>query len=128
MATVLLDTDDLGEAEQVLSRLYTKVRISGDTRAATHSRIARTYLGQLIFDDNRADFELSFNAEPPQLIHVCRMHAGLLELWRPGRPAMTAGAGEVVASGALEAPFSGVAHRVRSEEHTSELQSPKDLV
>jgi hypothetical protein len=41
MDTLLLDTDDLGVAEQVLGQTYATVRINGAASDATHLRLSR---------------------------------------------------------------------------------------
>jgi hypothetical protein len=63
MGTVLIDTTDLGEAEEVLSANYAKVRISAPA-------------GALTIDDVSYSYNMSFDTEPIANIVLCRVHAG----------------------------------------------------
>jgi AraC-like DNA-binding protein len=105
MSTVLLDTDDLGKAEQVLNQTYGAVRISGTASDATHLRISRRSLGPLIIDDVEVGYDISFDAESPEKICLCRVRSGLVEERLPKRAPNCVGADEILAFGALELPF-----------------------
>src|SRR4051794_5687440 len=77
MSTVLLDTDDLGEAEAVLSANYAKVRIalaSGDTPMSM--RIERSAAGSISVDAADFSCDFDYDMEPPNLILLCRVVAG----------------------------------------------------
>jgi AraC-like DNA-binding protein len=119
MSTLLLDTNDLGEAEQILGRTYGAVRIhsggSGDESDATHLRIGRSCLGSLSIDNVEVGCDISYDAESPDRICLCKPRFGLIEEHVPGRPPNRVGAGGVVALGALDAPFTGRASRAGSD-------------
>jgi hypothetical protein len=102
MSTLLLDTNDLGEAEQILGRTYGAVRISGGD--ATPMRILRSCLGTLSVDDAEVGCEISYDAEPPDKICLCRPRFGVIEEHLPRRAPHRIGAGEVLAIGALGMP------------------------
>jgi len=76
--TVLLDTDDLGEAEEVLSASYAKQRHSAPRGSWTHVRVLRTQLGPLIADEISFSHDLVIDADPAENIVVCRNRSGLL--------------------------------------------------
>jgi hypothetical protein len=115
MSTLLLDTDDLGEAEQVLGQTYGAVRIHGDGSDATHMRISTSCLGSLSIDNAEVDCDITYDAESPDRICLCRPRFGLIEEHVSGRTPNRVGAGGVVALGALGTPFSGRVNRSRCD-------------
>lgn len=115
MSTLLLDTDDLGKAEQVLGQTYAAVRISGGGSAATHVRISRSRLGPLSIDDAEVPCDISYDADAPGKICLCRVRSGLIEERLPARAPNRVGADEIVALGALNLPFSGRVSRARCD-------------
>jgi AraC-like DNA-binding protein len=77
MTTVLLDTDDLGEAEAVLSANYAKVRVELASRdTPTSMRIERTTVGSIGVDAADCSCDFAYDMEPPDLILLCRVVAG----------------------------------------------------
>src|SRR5947209_8453410 len=114
MSTLLLDTDDLGKAEQVLGQTYTAVRISG-ARDATRMRISRSWLGSLSIDDAQVSYDIGYDADPPEKVCLCRVRSGRLEERLPGGPPNYVGAEEVLALGALGVPFGGRVSRARCD-------------
>ncbi len=76
--TVLLDTTDLGEAEEILSASYTKQRHSAPSDALTRARVVRSQLGSLIIDDIEFSYDLSMEADPLADIVLCRIHSGFI--------------------------------------------------
>ena len=115
MSTVLLDTDDLGKAEQILCQAYGAVRINGTASDVTRMRISRRSLGSLCIDDAEISYDISYDAESPEKICLCRVRSGLLEEHLPERAPNSVGAEEILAMGALELPFSGRVSRVRCD-------------
>jgi AraC-like DNA-binding protein len=107
MNTVLLDTDDLGMAEQVLGQTYAAVRISGAARETTRLHISRRSLGALTLDDARVGFDVNYDTASPEKIWLCRIRSGMLEEHLPARDPKCVGAGDILAMGALGVPFSG---------------------
>jgi len=79
MRTVLLDTDDLAKAEQVLGQTYGAVRISGTPSDATHLRISRRSLGPLCMDEAEISYDISYDADSSEKIYLCRVRSGLIE-------------------------------------------------
>lgn len=120
MSALLLDTNDLGEAEQILGRTYGAVRISGGGRDATPMRISRSCLGALSIDDAEVGGEISYDAEPSDKICLCRPRFGVIEERLPGRTPNRVGADGVIAIGALEVPYSGRVGRTRCDVVTVE--------
>lgn len=115
MRTVLLDTDDLGEAEQVLGQTYAAVRISGTASDADRMKIWRRSFGPLTIDDAEVGYDFSYDAESPEKIYLCRVRSGLLEERLPAGHPNSVGAGEILAIGALGVPFSGRVSRARCD-------------
>lgn len=115
MRTLLLDTQDLGEAEQILGRTYAAVRISGTAADATRMKISRTSVGPLTIDDAEVGYEFSYDAEPPEKIFLCRVRSGLIEERLPAGATNSVGAGEILPIGALDVPFGGRVSRARCD-------------
>lgn len=109
----LIDTNDLGEVEEALSTTYAKVRLSAQSRAASsRTRIWRTQIASLDVDDFEYSYDLSFAADPPAKIMLCRVLKGTLEEHLPARQAEVFTSGDAWAIGALdETPFTGFVHR-----------------
>jgi AraC-like DNA-binding protein len=115
MNTVLLDTDDLGMAEEILGQTYATVRISGTARDGTRMRISRRSLGPLSIDDAEVGYDISYDADSPKKICLCRVRSGLFEERLPARAPNRVGADEVLAIGALDVPFTGRVSRARCD-------------
>ncbi len=114
MSAVLLDTDDLGEAEEVLSAHYTKVRCSAPADAPTHTRVLRSQIGPLIVDDIEFRFHLNVEADPFPNIVLCRVHTGAIAQQFPNGQVEMCKAGEVTAVGAhAGVPFSASVVKAR---------------
>lgn len=80
MSEVLLDTRDLGEAEDVLGANFVKVRIRavpGDT--APRTRVLRNWMDSLTIDDFRFNYAMSFDGDPSDMLMLCRVRSGVLE-------------------------------------------------
>jgi AraC-like DNA-binding protein len=115
MSTLLLDTNDLGEVEDLLGQTYGAVRINGGASDATHVRISRSSLGSLSIDDAQVGCDIGYDAEPPYKICLCRPRFGVIEEHVPGRAPNRVGADEVVAMGVLDVPFRGRVSRARCD-------------
>ncbi len=86
MSTVLIDTEDLSEAEALLGAAYSRIRLcprSGD--AAMHTRLRRTCVGPLSVDHVEFRFGLTYETDPVDQIHLCRTFSGVVEERTPGR-------------------------------------------
>lgn len=115
MRTVLLDTHDLGKAEQILGQTYAAVRIGRTASGANHIRISRRSLGPLTIDEAEAGCEFSYDSESPEKIYLCRVRSGLVEERIPGAATNSVGAEEVLALGALDVPFTGRVSHARCD-------------
>jgi AraC-like DNA-binding protein len=109
MATVLLDTRDLGEAEAALSATYSKTRLaatSGD--GVARMRIERTLVGSIGVDSVDYGCDLSFDMQPPAHILLCRVASGGVEERLSPQETERFEPGQVGAFGALDGqPFNG---------------------
>ena len=115
MKTVLLDTDDLGKAEQILGQTYAAVRISGTANVVARMRISRRSLGPLCIDDAEIGYDIGYDADSPEKIYLCRARLGLIEERLPKREPNSVGAEEILAIGALDMPFSGRVSRAHCD-------------
>jgi AraC-like DNA-binding protein len=114
VSTVLLDTEDIGEAETALRRLYSSVALARDpagSRAPVRSRIVRTELGVMSVDDIRIGFDYTFEGESSDTIFVSRILDGVVESSRGDRGTDVFRAGDAVVLG-IDAtiPLAGSAH------------------
>jgi AraC-like DNA-binding protein len=111
----LVDTDDLGEAEEALSENFGQMRIGSQSdQQATRTRVWRTQIASLSVDDAEFNYNMGFSMEPPEKVLLCRVRSGDIEVNAPGGHAIAYGPGRVVAFGALDGvPISGVVHRAR---------------
>lgn len=106
---ILIDTDDLGVAEQQLSDSFGAIHIrsSGD-QPSTRTRIWRSYVGSLSVDDAELNYEMSFDMEPTDGLLLCRVRSGVLEETQHRQPARAHTTGDVVVYGGEEGrPFAG---------------------
>lgn len=102
MATILLDTTDPGEAEEVFSASYSRVKLTkrgGD--APVRVRMSRSTIGALTVDDLHCDFDMAFRSDPLDRIALCRVRSGVVE-GQQRSEVDRAGRGEVLALGAAE--------------------------
>jgi len=116
MSALLLDTDDLSEAEATLSAAFSKIRIRATPPVgSTQMRILRTDVGAVAIDDADCgcdyDYDYDYDMEPPEQIMLCRVASGGLEERLPHAEPRWYGPGDVGAFGSLGQPFSGHVHR-----------------
>ncbi len=110
----IIDSNDIGEAEQLLTNTYTKVRLSEQSRGApTRTRVWRTHVGSLDIDDFEYSYDLQYSdVEPSEMILLCRVLKGAIEDHLPGHQPEIFTTGEAAAIGALEgARYTGFVHR-----------------
>ncbi|WP_204903333.1 helix-turn-helix transcriptional regulator [Mycobacterium riyadhense] len=109
VSTLLVDTDDLGEAEVKLSAAISKFRIgtrSGD--APTWTRCSRSHVGSVTIDDAYLTYDMSYDSEPSDKMLLCRVRTGFIDAQYPDWEAGTFGTGEVAAFGVTDGvPFGG---------------------
>lgn len=112
MKHVLLDTDDLNVAEDVVTRFFGPIRMSARERGApARARMERSVVGSTSVDAADFGYSFDFTMAPPDKILVVRLHSGAMELHSPSE---VFGPGRVGAFGALDGdPFSGTCHRGR---------------
>jgi len=108
---VLLDTNDLGEAEALLSASYSKTHFRVASNLPTRTQVARSTLGPLAFDELRYNYVFGYESDPADGVVLCRVKSGSLLFQQPGgelevcRPGMAA-----VVAACQGVPFSGEVH------------------
>jgi AraC-like DNA-binding protein len=105
MTTLLLDTDDLEEAQTVLSSAYAaKVQLHQTAKdEPCRARLSRSSVGPLSVDDASFSCDLDYQMEPPRQILLCRLRRGGITGRLPHhRSSERFGVGDVAAFGALE--------------------------
>jgi AraC-like DNA-binding protein len=108
MSTVLIDTTDLGEAEEILSANYTRMRFGAPAGVTTHTRVLRSQVGSLMIDDLKYSYDMRFDTEPMADIVLCRVHSGTIEQRFPDGQVEMSGPGTVTAMTAHDGmPLSG---------------------
>lgn len=109
----IIDTQDIGEAEALLSATYTKLRLSEQSREApTRTRVWRTRIGSLDVDDFEYSYDMEYAVVPMDTILLCRVLKGAIEDHLPGRQPEMFTKGEVAAIGALDdTAYAGFVHR-----------------
>ena len=109
----IIDSHDLGEAEELLTATFTKVRLSEQsTGTPTRTRVWRTRIGTLDVDDFDYSYDLQYAADPMQAIMLCRVLKGAIEDHQPGHQPEMFTTGEVAAIGAIDdTPHTGYIHR-----------------
>ncbi|MCV7281548.1 AraC family transcriptional regulator [Mycolicibacterium flavescens] len=105
-SSVVFDSDDLGETEDFLSDVYTKMSIGGDAERAGVS-ITRRWLGDISFDELDFGFDLAFDAEALGRVTLCRVHRGHLEGTIGGHTDNVIKTGDVALASPPELPYSG---------------------
>lgn len=115
MSTVLLDTTDLGQAEELLSATFARVELASRAGAdVTRTRMERSTIGSLALDETRFTYELSYRSEAPEKIALCRVYSGVVEGQQPHHRNEAVGAGQVAAFGAVDGlPIVGANHSAR---------------
>lgn len=114
VSEILLDTDDLGEAEAVLAEQFARIRLSASTGAPTGFRITQSGTGPLTFQELDYGADFRYDAEPMPNLMFCVPHSGGFDQRLPGVAPVYAGPGAVVALGAHHGvPFSGDVHAGR---------------
>lgn len=86
MRTVLLDTTDLGEAEEVLSANYAKIKFGAGSNRRTRTRVIRSPLGAMAFDAARYEYDFRYQADPMDGIALIRVRSGAIAHHQPGGP------------------------------------------
>jgi AraC-like DNA-binding protein len=115
MHSVLLDTDDVCVAEEVVSAFFGRIRMDAKGRGVPmRAHIVRSLVGSTTIDQADFGYTFSFTMVPPEKILLARLHSGAMELATKQGPPQVFGPGRVGAIGALEGePFSGTCHRGR---------------
>src|SRR3954464_5378905 len=75
---VLLDTNDLGEAEALLSASYSKTHFRVASNLPTRTQVARSTLGPLAFDELRYNYVFGYESDPADGVVLCRVKSGSL--------------------------------------------------
>jgi len=109
----IIDSNDIGEAEALLSATYTQVRLSEQSHGSpTRTRVWRTQIGSLNVDDFEYSYDLEYAVEPMDTILLCRILKGAIEDHLPGQQPEMFTTGEVAAIGALDdTACTGYVHR-----------------
>lgn len=114
MGTFLLNSEDLGETEEILGATFGQIRIDARTTGpSTRAHVWRTTVGQFNIDEAEYGYSMSFDMDPPDQVLLCRVRSGAIEEWFP-HTRETFGLGQAVAFGAADGvPFSGAVHSAR---------------
>jgi AraC-like DNA-binding protein len=128
VSEILLDTDDLREAEAALSSLYAGMRLSATPDPSARFRISETGTGPLTVHELDYGADFRYDAEPFDRLVLCQPHSGGLDQHFPGRPSVLAGPDAVVTVGAVGLPFSGLVHRGRFSLLVLEPESLGELI
>jgi AraC-like DNA-binding protein len=110
----IIDSQDIGEAEELLTATYTKVRLSEQSHGtSTRTRVWRTRIGSLDVDDFEYSYDLQYHdVDPSDRILLCRILKGAIEDHLPGHQPEMFTTGEAAALGALDGTaYSGYVHR-----------------
>lgn len=114
MSQILLDTDDVGTAETVLSATFARIRLAVCDDATLRFRVRQSRLGSLAVHDLHYDNDFRYVMEPVESLIICLTESGEVNQSVSGREPASAGPGAVMAIGALEGePVSGVVRRGR---------------
>ncbi len=109
----IIDSHDIGETEELLTATYAKVRLSEQSRGApTRTRVWRTRIGSLDVDDFEYSYDLQYDVDPTEMILLCRVLKGAIEVHQPQHQPEIFTTGEAAAIGALDgARYTGYFHR-----------------
>jgi len=108
MGAFLVNTDDIGEAEEVISANFAKLRITAPRESTTRTRIYRSGIGSTYVDDVSYSFDLGYDMEAPDSLLLTRVRSGKLVKQPKAGESGCFGPGDVVVLGALSGiPFSG---------------------
>jgi AraC-like DNA-binding protein len=115
MRSVLLDTDDLYVAEEVVSAFFGRIRMDARQRGApTPARLLRSFVGSTSVDTAEFGFAFGYTMAPPDKILLARIHSGAMELATKHGPPEVFGPGRVGAVGGFGGePLRGTCHQGR---------------
>jgi AraC-like DNA-binding protein len=100
------DSNDLAEAEQFLTRVYTQMKILSDDETTT-TRVVRRWLGEISFDELEFSYEMSWDADPLGRLGLCRVHSGHIEGRFADEPDRELAPGEVNMVSPPDKPYCG---------------------
>jgi AraC-like DNA-binding protein len=117
MSTVLFDTRDLGEAEEVISANFSRVTLArSSSLGPTRTRVVRSSIGSLLTDDSYVSYDSTYQMDSPEKVLLSRVYTGVIHGQQPGHQREVFRRGQVAAIGALDGlPFFGAncgAHQV----------------
>jgi hypothetical protein len=73
MEPLVFDSHDVGEVEDFVSKMYSRMRI-GAAGERTHTHITRQVMTpQVAFDDLEYTFDIGFDAEPQRYLILCNV-------------------------------------------------------
>jgi AraC-like DNA-binding protein len=115
MKSVLLDTDDLQVAEEVVSTFFGPIRMDAeDTDKPKRACMLRSLVGSTSVDEAEFDFSFRFTMTPPDKVLLARIHSGAMERDTPHGTPEFFGPDTVAAFGEPESdPITGNCHRGR---------------
>lgn len=109
MRSETFDSQDVGEVEAFVSKIYSKMRI-GAVGACTRARISRRVLAPGVgFDDLTYSFDIGYSAEPPDLLIICDVISNTIRSDNKGSED-TFGPGDQFLISRPDLPYAGVAH------------------
>ena len=117
MREVILDTEDLGEAESVLSANVAKIRLRRAAEdAETSVRFERSLIGKLGLDVSLWGFDFGYDMQQPDKIRLCRVISGGFEDRSSHRSTTVLRPGKVAAFGIGDHERDGEVRRGRYEQ------------
>lgn len=112
MEPLSFDSEDLGEVEAFVSRIYSRMSI-GAAGQRTRAQIARRVMApEVAFDDLDYSFDIHYSAEAQELMIICDVESNTIRRVGEGRDE-TFGPGEQFLISRPGLPYSGVAHASR---------------
>ena len=115
MSNVLLDTHDLGEAEEVFSRVFAPIRVTARERdKPTRTYLRHAAIGSSNIIAEHLGYNMDYVMAPPEWILLGHVRSGTMTLRSAGEPARRFGPGQTTAAGTVPGqPFGGSLQQCR---------------
>jgi AraC-like DNA-binding protein len=103
MSTVLYDTTDLGEAEEIISANFARMTLSSRSgEDSTRTRSVGWNIGSLAIHESHFSHDAMYEMDPPEMIFLSRVHRGVIESRQAGHQREVFRKGQVAAFGVLD--------------------------
>ncbi|MDX3763414.1 helix-turn-helix domain-containing protein [Streptomyces sp. AK02-04a] len=107
MSTLVFESDDVGETEEFLSRVYARMHIDSATPASSRMTIRRKVMPSVSVDEFDLGFEMSYSVSPLHRICLTLVRDGTIHRRTFGDISHTFGPGDVAAMAPPDMPSSG---------------------